>query len=477
MTIPSMSGHLSSARVGRGVGTLGSALLLAFLLLGPGARAVAAQPQAAEAPPPAASASAPDATYLDENGSPLDPIAILQRKVDAGEVVLQHEDQRGYLESLLVALDIPISSQGLIFSRTSLQTNLITPWTPRAVYYNDDVYIGYVQDSPFLEIASIDPDDGGVFYTLQQDPDGKIEFTEEGTTCLMCHESRNVTEGIPGVMVRSILVDRFGYPIAPLHEGSTSDRTPFEERFAGWYVTGTHGALSHAGNVHSPDLSHEVSDVRRYLQGFDMNAGGNVVDLEGRFDSEPYLTPHSDIVSLLVLTHQTKIHNLITVAHEAAREAVGGPLMLNRIEAGAIPMPPIQSAMQVRIEGAVERMVRGMLFAREAPLPGPVRGTAGFAEDFEAVGPFDEQGRSLRQFDLEKRLFRYPMSFLIYSDAFEVLPSFVKQTFYQRVAQILDGQDHTQEFAHLSEADRVAIREILEATKPEFVEVTGLGTR
>jgi hypothetical protein len=409
-------------------------------------------------------------SVVDEDGSPLDPIMVLQRQIDAGETVLEWDEDHGYLVALLNALDISASTQGLIFSRTSLQTNLITPWTPRAVYFNDDVYIGWVQDSPILEISSVDPDDGGVFYTLEQNPDGDLQFKEEGTTCLMCHESRSVTDGVPGHMVRSVLVDRFGYPIAPLHEGSTTDRTAFDRRFAGWYVTGTHEGGPHAGNTYAPVLSHEVSDVSRYLQEFDVNADGNVVDLEGRFDSEPYLTPHSDIVSLLVLTHQTRLHNLVTVAHEAAKEAVGGPAILALVRAGTIPAPAVQSAAQVRIDGAVERMVRGMMFSREAALPGPVAGTAGFREDFEARGPFDDQGRSLRHFDLERRLFRYPMSFLIYSEAFEVLPDIVKEPFYTRVLEVLEGRDLSGEFDHLDEADRTAVMEILLATKPEFRE-------
>lgn len=442
-----------------------TALLAALLLPTPvqGQSTPAARPDSA----PGTETEAPEG-FRDEDGSRLDPIAILQRRIDAGELVLTHDDRRGYLEAVLEALDIPASSQGLIFSRTSLQTNLITPWTPRAVYFNDDVYVGWVQDSPILEIASIDPEEGGVFYTLEQDPAVEPRFTEEGTTCLMCHESRAVTDGVPGVMVRSVLVDRFGYPITPLHEGSTSDRTPFDQRFAGWYVTGTSEGGSHAGNVYSPDLSHEVSDVRRYLQGFDFATGGGVTDLEGRFDVEPYLTEHSDIVSLMVLTHQTKVHNLITVAHDAAREAVGGFDVLRRIDAGQMPMPPIASMFQVRIDGAVERLVRGMLFSREAPLPGPVRGTSGFAEEFQARGPFDAQGRSLRQLDLERRLFRFPMSFLVYSEAFDALPGFVKDAFYARVHEVLEGRDQTGDFDHLDEADRQAIGEILTATKPEF---------
>lgn len=408
--------------------------------------------------------------HVDEEGSPLDPIAVLQQQIDAGEASLEFDDRNGYLVSLLEALDISVATQGLIFSRTSLQTNLITPWTPRAVYYNDDVYIGWVQDSPIIEIASIDPDDGGVFYTLEQNPEGELKFVEEGTTCLMCHESRSVTDGIAGVMVRSVLVDRFGYPIAPLHEGSTSDRTDFDRRFAGWYVTGTHEGGPHAGNAYAPVLSHEVSDVSRYLQDFDVNADGNVVDLAGRFDSEPYLSSHSDIVSLMVLTHQTRVHNLMVVAHEAAKEAVGGGAMLRRITSGGIPTPAVQSAAQVRIDGAVERLVRAMMFSREAPLRGRVTGTSGFSEEFEDLGPFDESGRSLRHFDLERRLFKYPMSFLIYSDAFETLPRLVKEPFYRRVVEVLDGRDMSGEFDHVNSDDRAAVRDILMATKPEFRE-------
>jgi hypothetical protein len=429
------------------------------------------------ATPLAAQTTPEDRFRYDENGSPLDPVAILQKRIDAGDIVLEFGDTHGYLEAVLEALDIPASSQGLIFSRSSLQTNLITPWTPRAVYYNDDVYVGWVQDSQIMEIASIDPDDGGVFYTLPQNPEGGAQFAVEGTTCLMCHESRSVTDGVPGVMVRSVVVDRFGYPIAPLHEGSTSDRTPLDRRFAGWYVTGTHEGGPHAGNAYAPVLSHEVTDLARYLTEFDVNADGNVTDLEGRFDVDPYLTRDSDIVSLMVLTHQTRVHNLITVLHEAAKEAVGGGEMLLQIRSGAMPLPEIASVAQVRIDGAVERLVRSMLFSREAPLPGQVRGTTTFVEDFEARGPFDAESRSLRQFDLERRLFRYPMSFLIYSEAFETLPDFVKEPFYRRVEEVLDGRDGTGEFDNLDADDRVAIREILLATKPEFAEFTGQAGR
>jgi hypothetical protein len=146
--------------------------------------------------------------------------------------------------------------------------------------------------------------------------------------------------------------------------------------------------------------------------------------------------------------------------------------MLLRIQAGDVSTPEIQSAAQVRIDGAVERMVREMFFAREAPLPGRVRGTSGFAEEFAARGPFDSEGRSLRQFDLERRLFRYPMSFLIYTEAFETLPDLVKEPFYRRVSEVLAGRDMSGDFDYMSAEEREAVLQILHETKPEFVTFT-----
>ena len=40
--------------------------------------------------------------------------------------------------------------------------------TPRALYFNDDVFVGYCQDGEVLEISVADPQLGAVFYTLGQ---------------------------------------------------------------------------------------------------------------------------------------------------------------------------------------------------------------------------------------------------------------------------------------------------------------------
>lgn len=317
-----------------------------------------------------------------------------------------------------------------------------------------------------MEIASIDPECGAVFYTLAQTDPETPTFQHETTTCLMCHESRAVTSGVPGLMVRSVLVDRLGYPITDVHGGTTTDRTPLEERWGGWYVTGTLGNLSHAGNTHAPLLSHEVPQKSRYLQEIDFAPGNGVTDLEGRFYLEPYLTPHSDLVAIMVLTHQAQVHNLITLVHEEAEKALQMQEMVMKAQGGETPEGGYLPTTLARIQGPVERLVQAMLFVKEAPLDGPVSGTSSFAEEFSARGPHDAEGRSLRELDLERRLFRYPLSFLVYTDAFDALPDLAKRTVARRLQEVLSGRDGNPDFAHLTEDDRTAILEILRDTKP-----------
>ena len=368
-----------------------------------------------------------------------DPIARLQARIDAGDLTLAYDSTLGYLPAVLEALKIPVSSQGLVFSRTSLQTDKIAPWAPRALYFNDDVYVGYVRDGLILEIASIDRHAGAVFYTLSQESRAKPKFAREGSTCLMCHQSR-ATGNLPGLMVRSTIADRNGYPITGAHEGTTTDDTPVRQRWGGWYVTGTHGTVGHSGNVVSPLLSHEVSDKEGYRRSFDLTTESARTELAGKFDATTYLSAHSDIVALMVLVHQTTVHNLITAVNDAAGDALpvayGAP---NTVPNAARPA----TELSVRLKTAVEELVRGMLFAREAMLEGPMRGTTSFPQDFSRLGLRDPNGRSLRDFDLERRLFKYPLSFLVYSESFDAIPEVAKREVYRRLRAILSGDDRS----------------------------------
>ena len=415
-------------------------LLTAVVVVGVAAAAAAQLPTSAEHEAIAYSTS-----------TPTDAIARLQKRIDAGEVTLAYDEAHGYLASLLANLDVPTSSQGLVFSKTSLQLDRIAPWSPRAVYFNDDVYVGWVQGGPIIEVASVDPKLGAVFYTLHQTPEGKPTFQRETQTCLVCHDSSSVTGGVPGFIMRSVLPDRYGYGISPIGKSVTTDQTPLDERWGGWYVTGTHGAQTHMGNVIAPVLAHEVGNMKTYLATAKLPPAGNVADLEGRVDVEPYLTSTSDIASMMVLAHQTSVHNLITRAGYDARVAEREG-----------------DHNESRVKSVGEPLVRAMLLVKEAPLTAPIKGTSNFTREFVARGPRDSKGRSLRDLDLERRLFKYPLSYLIYSESFDALPAPVKTYVYTRLGEVLTGKDTSPEFSHLSAEDRVAILEILRDTKPEF---------
>ena len=375
-----------------------------------------------------------------------DAVAKLQARIDSGETKLQFDPQHGYLPALLSELRIPRTSQSLVFSKTSLQLFLISPETPRAIYFSDDLYVGAVQASPILEIAAMDPKLGAVFYTLPQKEEAKPQFQREFLACLLCHDTP-VTNEVPGLMTLSVLTDRSGNAIPSAGTAPMSDRTPFKERFGGWYVTGTHGAQRMWGNLTVPVTKETIGDAKNYLKRLNLEPGANVTSLSSRFDTKPYLTPHSDIAAQLVMTHQTRIHNLLT---------------RTRYDVAAA------GSNQERIRQAVEPLVRGMLFVWEAGYDGPVAGTTTFAEDFAKLGPHDSKGRSLRELDLNKRLLRYPLSYLVYSEQFDSLQAPAREQFFRRVREILTGVDTSKDFANLSDADRQAILEILTDTKPEF---------
>jgi len=377
-----------------------------------------------------------------------DPVARLMKKIESGQTTIAYEEQHGYLPSLLKALNVPVSSQGLVFSRTSLQVDRIAPWSPRAIYFNDDIYLGWVQGGPIMEIAAVDPKLGAVFYTVDQEPGERPVIRREGRTCLQCHDSGQ-TGGVPGFIMRSVVTDRYGYPVAA-GTSATTDQTKLEERWGGWYVTGTMGNLHHKGNAMVPLLAHEIGNVDSYLARNPIVSTGDVTSLAGKFDPDPYLAPDSDAVALLVLAHQSEIHNLITRAgYEASRAlAVNGSMAV--------------------VDAASERLVRALLFVNAAPFAAPVEGTSSFAKDFVNAGPRDHRGRSLREFDLKTRLFRYPLSYLIYSEGFDALPPVVKNYVSRRLHDVVSGTDTAREFNHLSADDRQAIGEILADTKAGF---------
>jgi hypothetical protein len=388
-----------------------------------------------------------------------DPVAKLQGRIDRGEVGLDYEPEHGYLKSVMKLLDVPASSQTLVFSKSSFQYRKISPRTPRALYFNDNVYVGWVKDGHSLEIASFDPDQGAIFYLLEQQESDQPAFVRATLDCTQCHVAPG-TRGVPGVLVRSIYTKPSGTQATSTTSFITGHESPLKERFGGWYVTGRHGRQVHMGNVFVEDREHP--------ERLDTAAGANVVDLSDRFPAAPYLAAQSDIVAQMVLAHQTQMHNLITLTNFQTRLALHAESRQGG--AGSRKADGLSEAARKQIEGPAEELVRYLLFADEASLDEPIEGTSGFAEEFAARGPRDAQGRSLRDFDLRRRMFKYPCSYLVYSEAFDALPEPAKGFVYRRLREILTDRSVTPRFARLSAEDRQAILEILLATKPGLPE-------
>ena len=385
-----------------------------------------------------------------------DPVARLEKRLEKGEVTLQYEPRNGYLRSVLQLLDIPVSSQTLVFSKTSFQYKKITPETPRALFFNDDVYVGQVHDGKALEFVSFDPTQGAIFYLLDEQKSEHPVLQRAELDCTQCHIAAS-TRNVPGVFLRSVYTQPGGTLVAKTPQYITGQQSAFSERWGGWYVTGTSGAQTHIGNVTVQDADH--------ANQLDKATGSNVTDLSKFFDTSAYLSAHSDIVAHLVLAHQTQMHNLITQTNYQARIAVYNEAAKNKL-AGLPANTPLSEAARRKYEAPAEELVRYLLFANEAPLTSPVKGDSGFTAEFATRGIRDPQGRSLRDFDLQTRIFRYPCSYLIYSDAFDSLPSPAKEYVYRRLLDVLTGADQGPDFASLTAKDRKAVLEILLSTKP-----------
>ena len=389
-----------------------------------------------------------------------DPVARLEKRLERGDLKLHYDTRHGYLKSVLDALRVPVSSQALVFSKTSFQYPNINPEAPRALYYNDDVYVGQVHDGKFLEFVSFDPLQGAIFYVMDEHRDKHPRFERSEVDCIQCHVAPS-TKGIPGVMLRSVFTKPDGTPNAAARSYVTGQESPIAQRWGGWYVTAKQGTQGGMANVLSSDPKNP--------EQLDRAAGTNLTNLSDRFNAKAYLTDSSDIVALMVLAHQTQMHNWITLTTYQTRIALADPKLS-------------PEDVRTKLEAPAEQLVRYVLFANEVPLQNPIAGTSDFARQFVARGPRDAKGRSLRDFDLQKRIFKYPCSYLIYSEAFDAIPSPAKDYIYRRLFDILSGREQGPEFASLSSQDRRAILEILVATKPgvpeawkQFVRSTNQG--
>jgi hypothetical protein len=375
---------------------------------------------------------------------PGDALTRLGQQLERGAATLEFRDGVGYLPSLLEHLRINVDSQMLVFSKTSFQQALINPKNPRALYFNDEVSVGTVPGGDVYELLALEPTRGMVFYTLDIKQVEQPRLRRRGVECLFCHAMGN--KGAPSLVVASVFPDKDGIPAYTSTFINTIDhRTPFEQRWGGWYVTGTHGSQRHMGNA-------IAADPLRPLD-LELSHSQNLTTLADKFEVSKYLTGTSDIVALMTLEHQVGMANRLNALS---------------FEYGRAKHDGVSDADWTSLDGDIDDLVGYMLFVDEAPLLEPVKGVSSFTLTFPQRGPRDKQGRSLRDFELQSRVFRYPLSYMVYSDLFDSLPVPISDRVYRRLYDVLTGKDTNPKYVALSDADRRAALEILLGTKPNL---------
>ena len=381
-------------------------------------------------------------------------ITHLQRRLQTGEASLTFDPNRGYLDSLMRLLSIPANTQALVYSKTSLQLRPISPNNPRALYYNDEVYLGWVPGGEKLELIVSDKSLGTVFYTLKQVASDSPRFQRDRGECLQCHANRR-TQGVPGPLVRSLYTTSSGNPIYNFGNYLSDHSSPFRQRWGGYYVTGLHGKMQHMGNL--------FVDRNEEIKAIDYSRGSNQSELLRQVNRSAYPTNTSDIVALMVLQHQTQMQNLLTKAiyEERLADHYDKTFHLD-VENGS-------DFSKRRIGNSVESLLAYMFFVDEFPLSAKIQGTSTFRRDFSNRKPATNSGKSLYQLDLESRMFKYPLSYMVYSNTFEQMGPKTRALFNNRIKQILNekptGNDE-QIYRHLTPTLKTSIRDILRETHP-----------
>jgi hypothetical protein len=354
---------------------------------------------------------------IDYRGGALDDVVTrMLRDVNAGSTKLSFDGTQGFLRSLLEKLDVPVESQILLFSKTGIQHPYTSPERPRALYFNDRVVVGYIPGAPMIELAAHDPRQGVIFRTVMQTPVMPLQ-TARPERCAGCHLSGN-TMFVPGILVRSNFTAGDGRIMPALGSFITDHRSPLDQRWGGWYVTGTHGAARHMGNARVTDPSKPEGAIGE--------ATLNRSTLPDLVEAASYPRQTSDIAALMVFDHQGRAINLLTsLGWETRVAAAEGRVDFSRGE----------------LRDLARETADYFAFADEAKLPAPVQGVSEFPTTFSRGGPRDRRGRSLRELDLQTRLFTYRCSYMIYSPAFDALPSEAKAAVLRRLREVITDRD------------------------------------
>ena len=360
------------------------------------------------------------------------------------------------LRWLLEQLDVPIESQLLVFSKTSLQRNLISPETPRALFFSDEAYVGWAAGGGF-EVTVFDANLGTTFYLLDQHESGPTPLLARSGECLLCHTRHDHT---PSLRTRSVFPDANGEPLSGSGGSNIEPSTPLAERWGGWYVTGAEGTLRHRGN----SIGKSIDD----FEGPTAKMGKTLTSLKDLVDTHRYPLNTSDIVPLLMHDHQVHVHNVLATANQDARIALYRWPAMREILGLPLDAPPSGSCLVV-FNSQADKVIEALLCKDEAAFPAEgIHSDGVFEKAYARTRKPDAKNRSLRDLDLATRIFRYRCSPLIYSQSFATLPKPLREIILLKLSAGLRAFPPSQNFAHLAEAERATIHEILTATMPDL---------
>jgi hypothetical protein len=373
------------------------------------------------------------------------------------EFAAQAEEIRGWparrrMRWVLEKLEVPVESQLLVFSKTSLQRNLIGPENPRALFFSDEAYVGWVPGGG-IEITVFDPALGATFYLLDAQESPPKPLFNRSSECLLCHKRHERT---PGLRTRSVYPDSNGEPMVGSGGSNIEPSTPYRERWGGWYVTGAPGSLRHRGNV----TGQKAED----FDGEEGLSSALVPDLKGIVETRRYPLGTSDVVALIMHDHQVHVHNVISTANQQARIALHRWPAMRTVLGLPKDSAPAGSCL-AQLNSQAERLIDALLCRDEAPFPeGGIKGDGVFQGAYAKKRKADSKGRALRELDLTTRLFKYRCSPLIYSKSFTWLPKELRDLTLMRLSSGLRAAEPPPAFAHLPAEERKAVHEILTET-------------
>ena len=421
-------------------------ILLVVGLMGPLAtRASAQQVEPFEEPP------------INYSATPTnDRATAISAKFQSRAMEIRSMPAKKRLQWLLAELGVPVESQIFVFSKTSLQRELINPEAPRVLYFSDEAYIGWSPTGAF-EVAVFDAKLGATFYVFEPHATKEEPLLARSGDCLLCHSRHEHT---PSLRTRSVFPDANGEPLSGSGSSNIAPSTPLAERWGGWYVTGTKAPFEHRGNL----TGKKIDD----FEGPAAQPTRNLLSLEGVDDTRRYLLNTSDVVPLLMHDHQVHVHNVLSKANQDARIALHRWPAMREILGLPKDAPP-QGSCLVVFDSQAEKVLDALLCRDEAAWPaGGIQGDGVFAPAYAKTRKPDAKGRSLRDLDLQTRLFRYRCSPLIYSESFATLPKELHDIILLRLSSGLRAFPPSPSFGHLPDDERAAIHEILSATLPNL---------